>query len=55
VDQVDLEIDKVEDSVEDSETMTDKDQLLISVMKIKLLKKELLLVLQEKKYNCDYL
>jgi hypothetical protein len=54
VDQVDLEIDKVEDS-EDSETMIDKDQLLISVMKIKLLKKEPLLVSQEKKYNCDYL
>lgn len=51
----DLEIDKVEVSVEDSETMIDKDQQLTSVMKIKQPKKERLLALQEKKYNCDYL
>jgi len=52
---VDLEIDKVVEDLEDLETMIDKDQQLTSVMKIKQLKKELLLVLQEKKYNCDYL
>jgi hypothetical protein len=55
VELVDLEIDKVVEDLEDLETMIDKDQQLTSVMKIKQLKKELLLVLQEKKYNCDYL
>jgi hypothetical protein len=49
---VDLEIDKV---VEDSETMIDKDQQFTSVTMIKQLKKEPLLALLEKKYNCDYL
>jgi hypothetical protein len=55
VELVDLEIDKVVEDLEDLETMIDKDQQLTSVMKIKQLKKELLLVLQGKKYNCDYL
>jgi hypothetical protein len=50
---VDMEIDKVE---EDLETITiDKDQQFSSVMMIKQLKKEPLLALQVKKYNCDYL